>query len=445
MIRRQRTNSDTNSTNPRSSLRKSAGAGGVLPSDQFQAELSREIDRSNFRSEKRDVGLIRMRFREFSPAKFPETEAFGQCVARLRVNDLVGWYDSTISFLLPECDRDGTVVVANELTQICIDSGMTVDADVSIYPMDDDLISLANELQPGYRPIDEEEWKATEESSDSLTAVDNGVGEGSWSGAEPGEDQVERFDLPHSSNHLAMHRSGNSGSVALVNEQIAASPAELFTSSQGRVRLMRHRFILSKPTPWWKRGIDILGAGTGLLLLSPVFLIAAVAIKVSSRGPVFFRQLREGKDGKHFGILKFRTMVVDAEQLQEKLRDRSEQDGPAFKLKDDPRVTGVGRYLRKSCVDELPQLINVLLGQMSLVGPRPLPVSESLACTAWQRVRLTVLPGLTCTWQVHGGRDVKFSEWMQMDLDYIKNQSFLGDLRLIFETAVIALLHRGSV
>ena len=207
----------------------------------------------------------------------------------------------------------------------------------------------------------------------------------------------------------------------------------------------KHRFVPVTRTPWWKRGIDILGASAGLTLLSPVLVAAAVSIRCSSKGPVFFLQEREGKDGKQFGILKFRTMVVNAEELQNGLRDKSEQDGPAFKLTDDPRVTKVGKYLRKSCIDELPQLWNVLKGDMSLVGPRPLPLQESLACTAWQRTRLTVLPGLTCTWQAYGGRDVKFAQWMQMDLDYINRRSFFFDLRLIFDTACIALMHRGSV
>jgi lipopolysaccharide/colanic/teichoic acid biosynthesis glycosyltransferase len=182
-----------------------------------------------------------------------------------------------------------------------------------------------------------------------------------------------------------------------------------------------------------------------LIALSPVFLVAAIAIKASSKGPVFFRQMREGKDGKVFGILKFRTMVVDAEAQQDSLRGQNEQDGPAFKIENDPRITATGKYLRKSCVDELPQLVNVLLGQMSLVGPRPLPVGESHGCAAWQRARLTVLPGLTCIWQAHGGRDVKFEEWMRMDLEYIKKRGFWFDTKLIVETALLALLHRGSV
>ena len=194
-----------------------------------------------------------------------------------------------------------------------------------------------------------------------------------------------------------------------------------------------------------KRTTDILGAGIGLLLLSPLLFFAAIGIKLSSKGPVLFRQLREGKDCREFSILKFRTMVVDAESAQDELRQFSEQDGPAFMLKDDPRVTTIGKYLRKSCLDELPQLWNVLVGDMSLVGPRPLPVEESKQCSPWQRRRLDVLPGITCTWQVHGGRDIKFSQWMRMDLDYIDNWTFSRDIKLIFDTAVLVVLHRDSV
>lgn len=181
------------------------------------------------------------------------------------------------------------------------------------------------------------------------------------------------------------------------------------------------------------------------MLLSPVFLAAAVAIKVSSKGPVFFRQEREGKDGEVFSILKFRTMCDGADAQKDELRKLSEQDGPAFKLENDPRITGIGRYLRKSCIDELPQLFNVITGDMSIVGPRPLPVNESEQCLPWQRRRLSVLPGLTCTWQAHGGRDVKFSEWMRMDLEYIQQRSLWSDLKLIGETAMVVVLHKGSV
>ena len=199
------------------------------------------------------------------------------------------------------------------------------------------------------------------------------------------------------------------------------------------------------PTPGWKRVVDITGEVLGLVFLAPLFIVTAILIKLDSRGPVFYQQLREGKDGKNFDIWKFRTMCVDAEQQKKQLLSQNEQDGPAFKMTDDPRITRFGRYLRKSCIDELPQLFNILRGEMSIVGPRPLPIRESQACSLWQRNRLKSLPGLTCIWQVDGGRDVDFDEWMRMDLEYLKRRSFWFDAKLMVRTAFVALLCRGSV
>lgn len=196
--------------------------------------------------------------------------------------------------------------------------------------------------------------------------------------------------------------------------------------------------------PQWKRALDLMGAVTGLILLSPLMFAAAAAIKLTSRGPVFFKQQREGLGGRRFDVYKFRTMVVDAEEQKAALRAYSEQDGPAFKLKNDPRTTTVGRYLRKTCIDELPQLWNVVRGEMSLVGPRPLPVDESQQCEPWQRRRLEVTPGLTCIWQVDGKSRVPFVEWMRMDIRYIRARNLYQDLKLVFRTVVNVLLHRAS-
>jgi lipopolysaccharide/colanic/teichoic acid biosynthesis glycosyltransferase len=201
--------------------------------------------------------------------------------------------------------------------------------------------------------------------------------------------------------------------------------------------------LLVDPTPGWKRTIDVLGAMVGLLVSSPVFLLLAAAIKITSRGPVFYSQEREGLGGRRFRIVKFRTMRADADLYQDALRSRSVQDGPAFKMSDDPRITWIGRWLRRTSLDELPQLWNVLRGDMSLVGPRPLPTRESLACRAWQRRRLSVVPGMTGIWQVRGRNTVSFDQWMRMDLHYIRHRSLLGDVRLLLTTAPAILLTRG--
>jgi lipopolysaccharide/colanic/teichoic acid biosynthesis glycosyltransferase len=196
--------------------------------------------------------------------------------------------------------------------------------------------------------------------------------------------------------------------------------------------------------PAWKRLIDIAGASAGLAVAFPLMILTSLAIKITSRGPVFYAQQRDGLGGRKFWIYKFRTMVVNAAAIQAELRPMNEQDGPAFKLKNDPRVTPIGRLLRRTCIDELPQLLNVLKGDMSLVGPRPLPCDESSRCDSWARRRLDVTPGLTCTWQVHGGTKVTFTEWMRMDLRYACSRTLLGDLRLMILT-VPSVVQRDGV
>lgn len=195
--------------------------------------------------------------------------------------------------------------------------------------------------------------------------------------------------------------------------------------------------------PWWKRSIDLVGASIGLLMASPVILIAALAVKATSPGGAFFLQEREGLGGRRFRIYKLRTMRHDAESRKDRLRRRSEQDGPAFKMTNDPRVTPVGRLLRKTSLDELPQLWNVLRGEMSLVGPRPLPVKESLGCAPWQRRRLQVTPGITCIWQVTGRNIVRFDDWVRMDLRYIRNRGLAKDLSLLLRTPPAVLFSKG--
>lgn len=195
--------------------------------------------------------------------------------------------------------------------------------------------------------------------------------------------------------------------------------------------------------PPWKRALDVAGASVGLVLLLPVFVPAAIAVKLTSPGPVLFRQWRSGRGGRPFLMYKFRSMVADAPARKKELVGLNEQDGPAFKIRHDPRVTSVGRFLRGTSIDELPQLWNVLRGEMSLVGPRPLPCDETAGCSPWQRRRLDVTPGITCIWQLHGGVSVSFAEWMRMDRRYITSRSLGFDLRLLFGT-IWAILSRAQ-
>ncbi|WP_442511044.1 sugar transferase [Novipirellula sp. SH528] len=192
-----------------------------------------------------------------------------------------------------------------------------------------------------------------------------------------------------------------------------------------------------------KRTFDITVASVGLLFAAPVIAVAAAVIKRDG-GPAFFLQSREGRDGVPFTIYKLRTMVVNAESQQASLRNKSERDGPAFKMRNDPRVTRLGQMLRSTCVDELPQLWNVLRGDMSIVGPRPLPVSESRACQPWHRRRLDIRPGITCNWQVAKEKADTFDEWMRMDLAYVDNASLWKDVTLMAQTVGVPLRAKGS-
>lgn len=184
-----------------------------------------------------------------------------------------------------------------------------------------------------------------------------------------------------------------------------------------------------------KRIIDIIGAITGLVLFAPLFLIISILIKLEdSKGSVIFVQERCGKNGNTFKFYKFRSMVHNAEELLEEIQHKNEMNGPVFKIKDDPRITKVGRFIRKTSIDELPQLVNVLKGEMSLVGPRPPLPREVEEYTLYEMQRLLVKPGLTCIWQVSGRNNVEFEEWMEMDLQYIKERNLWMDIKLIVKT-----------
>lgn len=182
----------------------------------------------------------------------------------------------------------------------------------------------------------------------------------------------------------------------------------------------------------------------GLLILSPLMAVIALAIKLTSPGPVLFAQVRSGLNGRVFKFYKFRTMVENAEEMKKDLADQNEMSGPVFKIKDDPRITRLGRFLRKYSLDELPQLFNVLKGDMSLVGPRPPIPAEVVNYERWQRRRLSMKPGLTCFWQVGGRNEVDFGDWMEMDLRYIDNWSFRLDIIILFKTIPVVLFGHGG-
>jgi exopolysaccharide biosynthesis polyprenyl glycosylphosphotransferase len=193
-----------------------------------------------------------------------------------------------------------------------------------------------------------------------------------------------------------------------------------------------------------KRVFDIAVSASVIVVLAPLFATTALAIRLDSAGPIVFRQRRVGKNGRLFDMLKFRSMSQDAEQRLDALRAQNEMSGPVFKIKNDPRVTKVGAFLRRTSLDEFPQFWNVLMGDMSIVGPRPPVPSEVRQYKRWQRRRLSMKPGITCIWQISGRNNIDFDRWMELDLQYIDEWSLLGDLQICFRTIPAVLSARGA-
>jgi exopolysaccharide biosynthesis polyprenyl glycosylphosphotransferase len=215
-----------------------------------------------------------------------------------------------------------------------------------------------------------------------------------------------------------------------------------FDEVDGITLLGVRQYGLSDSSRFLKRVLDLGAAAAGLIVLAPVLVALAVAIKLESRGPVFFRQRRIGRSGDEFHMLKFRSMVQEAEDLKDDLREQNEAEG-LFKIEDDPRITRVGRFLRKTSLDELPQLFNVLLGDMSLVGPRPLVPDEDAMIEGWQRRRLAVKPGMTGLWQIYGSARIPMDEMVKIDYLYGANWSLWLDLKVLLRTVPYVLSRRG--
>lgn len=193
-----------------------------------------------------------------------------------------------------------------------------------------------------------------------------------------------------------------------------------------------------------KRIFDFMAAICGVIILSPVMLVIAILIKVEDHGPVFYKQVRVGKNGKKFKMYKFRSMFVNADKMLSKLKEQNDVEGPMFKMKDDPRITKVGHFIRKHSLDELPQFLNVIKGDMSLVGPRPPLPSEVAEYSDYDKQRLYVTPGCTGLWQATERNEVGFSEMVQLDIQYIQRASFMFDLWIIWKTVEIIIKPNGS-
>lgn len=201
---------------------------------------------------------------------------------------------------------------------------------------------------------------------------------------------------------------------------------------------------VSHPQAFVKRGIDIIGALIALAILAPIFVIIALLVAITSPGPIFYKSTRIGYCGKKFGFIKFRSMRVDADKVLERLQTQNEKDGPIFKMKEDPRITPIGRFLRRYSLDELPQFVSVLVGDMSLVGPRPPIPREVEQYDAHTMERLRVKPGITCYWQIMGRSNLSFEEWVELDRKYINEMNLLTDFRIMVRTPFAVLRGEGA-
>jgi exopolysaccharide biosynthesis polyprenyl glycosylphosphotransferase len=224
--------------------------------------------------------------------------------------------------------------------------------------------------------------------------------------------------------------------------EVVGSAVE-FDDLHGVTLMGVRRFDLTRSSAALKRAFDILGASLGLLAISPLLIAFAIAIKLDGRGPILFRQLRVGRHGRRFAMLKFRTMVPEADAMKEQLRGQNEAKDGLFKIAEDPRVTRTGRFLRRTALDELPQLLNIVKGEMSLVGPRPLVIEEDERIEGWHRRRLELMPGMTGPWQILGPARVPLKEMVALDYLYVANWSLWTDVKILLRTVPHVVGRRG--
>ena len=368
--------------------------GSMLTSEQMNIAIQRESARADRSGG--EFALVLFRVRNRDRASLSTMRLAKTVLTRIRNTDDVGWYDAEhLGVLLPDTSATGAWRFADAVSSLASQRSHRPLCSVYSYPT---------------------RWFTDDEASTTpMLRNESGKNNGNGDGRYAVRNLIPYF--------LDGVKSGMDQPPSAVH---------------------RLESLLVRPLPWWKRAIDIAGASIGLLIASPVLGAAALGIKMTSRGPVIFKQRRAGLGGNPFMIYKLRTMVIDAEAKKAQLKAKNEQDGPAFKIKDDPRVTKIGKFLRKASIDELPQLWNVLRGDMTLVGPRPLPVNESDACEGWQRRRLDVTPGLTCIWQVKGRSQVSFAEWVRMDVTYIRRRTFLHDVSILAQTIPAVLMRRGA-
>jgi lipopolysaccharide/colanic/teichoic acid biosynthesis glycosyltransferase len=418
---------------------QSNGSDCLCNAAQMERVLRREIARADRGG--RGFSLVLFRVKPGQPDHQGTRQLVHVLLKRARLTDEVGWFsEGYLCAMLTGTPENGARIFAEGVIEAVSRHAPRPIAVVYSYPS-------ANVSLPGRSVASED----TDSAASDLNRPANGHRQ-----SDGRQSTFKNLNGDHSTGDLNSHADSEDFDAAAPQKaarQVAIDPRDLlnfvksgFNSADEQPGLPAGSVgeLLAAPLPWWKRWIDIAGAAVGIILSSPLMLIAAMSVRLSSPGPIIFSQKRSGLGGKPFQIYKFRTMVVNAEAKRKELAALSEQDGPAFKLTNDPRLTKIGRILRKTSIDELPQLFNVLKGDMSLVGPRPLPCSESEGCLPWQKHRMNITPGLTCIWQVKGRSRVGFDDWVRMDMAYMRRRTLWKDIQIIFATIPAVLLRRGA-
>lgn len=395
-------------------------AGVLAPS-----ELERAFQRERARVDRNDNCFSIVVFRVEPRGDHDVVRVAEALVERARAYDAVGVVDGrTLAVLLPETGGDGAWVFADSAVTQFASLDLAVSCEVYTYP------------------------HIREEGDDG---EDTG---GHGHPPHPGDDGP--FGGPSTGR-----RTGTDGSVVGGTRPLESSEGHA-APTKARLRAVQPKPVLDPESmkkgrpvkdlaplfeeslPLTRRVLDVAVSGTAILLLSPLLLVTAMAVKATSPGPVIFAQWRAGRGGRPFRFYKFRSMYRDAEERKGDLRLVNEKDGPIFKIKNDPRITPVGRIIRKLSIDELPQLFNVLKGDMTLVGPRPPVLDEVDGYASWQRQRLDITGGLTCIWQVSGRSEVSFEDWMRMDIRYKRKRSLRLDIKLLLKTIGAVFSGRGA-
>ncbi len=459
---------------------------GVLSTTEFQQAFLRE--RSLVDRRQRPFSLI-----AFVPSGDQEPRSLPQLVSllreRLRTADVIGRLNSDhLAALLPATDGQGAWVVAESVLHRLAELGLKYDCKVYAYPCDPPAnraaaapasapaatgtvgaAAEAESQQPVGYSLSGHEWSPGAAAAE-LDGNSNGDGTGTDQRAESTATRARTMrstparprSAPSASaggqrslkdtafldvktlNGLRIDRDGAIRTAPHMDSQASSRELDAIRVSASARPVDDLRPYLIEPLPVWKRAMDIAASAFALTALAPVFALIAVVIKLDSKGPIIFRQQRAGAGGRPFTFYKFRSMHPNAEAMRAELEAMNEKNGPIFKIKNDPRITRVGGFIRRWSLDELPQIYNVLRGDMSLVGPRPPTLNELPGYQAWQRRRLELTGGLTCIWQVSGRSDVSFEDWMRMDLRYARSRTLKRDLVLIAKTATAIVTGRGA-